>query len=222
MGGLDNSIDSAIIQCNNYCMSENTCVPRHSCLSLLAYFIASCFILLKHHPFIDFMISPQWARPKSEQQFAAGTVWSILCRTRWLNTSIKRSSICSSREVSSIHSVIKDMQILTALVNLYQQDWKAVQRCASKTDHLPIWINTKYTIQNLRYWITKLDQVGSSGINWDKYFLAIWNKYINTFLNIRQIHLAIWDNYILQFETNACLQFETNTFPNLRQIYFAI
>ena len=27
-----------------------------------------------------------------------------------------------------------------------KQDWKAVQRCASKTDHLPIWINTNYTI----------------------------------------------------------------------------
>ena len=33
--------------------------------------------------------------------------------------------------------------------NPYKQDWKAVQRCASKTDHLPILINTKHTITDL-------------------------------------------------------------------------
>ena len=31
-----------------------------------------------------------------------------------------------------------------------QQDWKAVQRCASKTDHLPIWISTKHTLTDLQ------------------------------------------------------------------------
>ena len=53
---------------------------------------------LKPPPCINFIISPQWARPKSGRQFVAGTVWSILCRTRWLNTSIERSSTCSSGE----------------------------------------------------------------------------------------------------------------------------
>ena len=69
----------------------------------------------------------------------------------------------------------------------YKQDWKAVQRCASKTDHLPIWINTKYTIKNLRYWITKLET---------NTFLTILNRYIfqfetNKFCNLRQIHFSI-------------------------------
>ena len=93
------------------------------------------------------------------------------------------------------HSLLPSVLRTPAAASYLEKDWKAVQRCTSKTDHLPIWINTKYTIQ-----ITELtvlnNETWSSGINWDKYFLAIWNKYINTFLNIRQTHFAIWDKYI--------------------------
>ena len=68
---------------------------------------------------------------------------------------------------------------------LDKQDWKAVQWCASKTDYLPIWINTKYKILNLQNWIPKLET--------------------STLCNLehlaRQTHFAIWDKYILQFET---------------------
>ena len=91
--GLENP---AIIQCNNCRMTECTRVPRHSCFSLLLHCLM--FYPLKPPPCINFIISPQWARPKSGRQFVAGTVWSILCRTRWLNTSIERSSTCSSGE----------------------------------------------------------------------------------------------------------------------------
>ena len=67
-----------------------------------------------------------------------------------------------------------------------KQDWKAVQRCANKTDHFPICINTKYTILNTANLC--------NAVIWGKYILPFSTNTFCSFIKIKsaQIHLSIY------------------------------
>ena len=89
----------------------------------------------------------------------------------------------------------------------FEQDWKAVQRCATKTDHVPIWINTKY-MYNIQYWTysTEYQKIIQCSTIWQLETKQIWN--------FRQTNFATWDKYIWKFGRNEFCHFE--------QIHFAV
>jgi hypothetical protein len=78
-----------------------------------------------------------------------------------------------------------------------KQDWKAVQRCASKTDHLPIWINTGPVRSSLV--LSQLDCI--QDVWWENCQIWIWRmahiqfRWVSqsvTMISARSVHRYWW------------------------------
>ena len=89
-----------------------------------------------------------------------------------------------------------------------KQYWKAVQRCASKTDHLPIWINTKHKITD--NWFATI-------------LLKLWNNQPRPWLIPIYLNLSLFSSIflnLLQFNSIYLIwpQFTSN-YLELPKIY---
>ena len=78
--------------------------------------------------------------------------------------------------------------VLIYKMGLLQQDWKAVQRCASKIGHLQILINIKCTILNFEY-----RQMQHNLAIWDKTRQQILQFRTSLFQGWLKVHLNVWN-----------------------------